>query len=66
MSGQYLDGDTIAQCLEALRDGQTLDDLAGRLHFDRDHLARLLQLPPVKPVPVDPDLWRTDELDGAL
>jgi hypothetical protein len=46
MSGQpYLDGDTIDICLAALRDGRTLDDIAGRLHLDTELLGRLLQLP---------------------
>ena len=69
MSGvNYLDQDTIDLCHQALRDGVTLDDLAGRLHVDTELLGRLLQLPALRPVPVDdePDLWRSDELDGVL
>ena len=68
MSNPYLDGDTFTKCHQALRDGVTLDELAGKLHFDRDHLARLLQLPTSQPVTTDdePDLWRTDELDAQL
>ena len=70
MSGAYLDGDTIAQCHQALRDGRTLDDLAGRLHIDTEYLGRLLQLPTVKPAnmveqPAD-YLWSVDRLDGQL
>ena len=63
---RYLDSDTIDQCRQALRDGRTLDDLAGKLHCDTDHLARMLGLP-VKPIPADePDLWRVPELEGQL
>ena len=68
MSNPYLGGDIIALCRQALRDGVTLDDLAGKLRCDTDHLARLLGLPALKPVPVDdePDLWRVPELDAQL
>ena len=68
MTGQYLDSDTLDQCLAALRDGVTLDALAARLHFDTELLGRLLQLPPVKPVATNDelDLWRSDELNGVL
>ena len=45
MSGAYLDADTLDLCHQALRDGRSLDDLAGRLHIEPDHLARLLGLP---------------------
>ena len=69
MSG-YLDGDTIAQCHQALRDGRTLDDLAGRLHIDTEYLGRRLQLPTAQPAnmiaqPAD-YLWSCDRLDGQL
>ena len=68
MSGTYIDGDTLPQCHEALRDGRTLDDLAGRLHIDTEYLGRLLQLPTTPAVSNDDDgdLWRTDELDAVL
>ena len=68
MSGTpYLDADTLDQCHQALRDGKSLDDLAGRLHFDTEYLGRLLQLPALRPGMTDePDLWRVDELDGVL
>ena len=70
MSGAYLDSDTLDQCHQALRDGRTLDDLAGRLHIDCEYLGRLLQLPTVKPAnmveqPAD-YLWSCDRLDGQL
>lgn len=73
MSGvNYLDGDTIELSHQFLRDGGTLDELAGRLHFaDTELLGRLLQLPTVKQaVPAadaaEFDLFRTEELDGVL
>ena len=49
MSLPYLDGDTIALCHQAMPDGGTLEDIAGRLHFDTQLFGRLLQLPTVKP-----------------
>ena len=67
MSGTYLDSDTIALCHAAMRDGQSLDDLAGKLHFSPVTLARLLGLPTVKPVTADEvDLWRVSELESQL
>lgn len=69
----YLDADTISQCHQALRDGGTLDDLAGRLHFqDTELLGRLLQLPNVKPAASNNgadtsfDLWAADQLADVL
>ena len=65
---RYLDADTLDQCHQALRDGQTLDALAGKLHLEPATLARLLGLPPQKRS--DPemgcDLWRTDEAERQL
>ena len=65
---RYIDADTIAQCYQALRDGKTLEHLAGRLHCDPGHLANLLGEPSIKPVPVtdEADLWSVDRLDGVL
>ncbi len=68
---RYLDADTLDQCLRALRDGRTLDDIAGRLHIDCEYLGRLLQLPvsqPADAVDADQsvDLWRADALDQVL
>lgn len=69
MSRNYLDGSTLDECIEAMRAGRTLDDLAGRQHVDTEYLGRLLQLPTATPVQVqaDPsefDLWSVDRLDG--
>lgn len=69
MSGAYLDSDTLDQCHQALRDGRTLDELAGRLHIDTEYLGRLLQLPTSQPVETgnaEFDLWSTDRLDSVL
>ena len=67
MSEPYIDGSTLDQCREALRQGKQLDELAGKLRCDVAHLARLLGLPTVKPVPTtEPDLWRTEELNAVL
>lgn len=68
---RYLDADTLNQCHEALRDGRTLDDLAGRLHIDTEYLGRLLQLPQTKPAAAgnaetEFDLWAADRLDAVL
>lgn len=67
----YLDGDTLDQCLQALRDGQTLDDLAGKLHYEPSHLARLLGLPTCQPAAQQDadqsvDLWAVDRAHGQL
>lgn len=64
---RYLDQDTLDQCHQALRDGRTLGDLAGKLHVDTELLGRLLQLPTLKPVPTaEPDLWSVDRLESQL
>lgn len=71
MSQKYLDGSTLDECIEALRQGRTLEDLAGRLHVDTEYLGRLLQLPTAKPVQVQADasefdLWSVHRLDEVL
>ena len=68
---RYLDADTREQCLQAMRDGQTLDALAGKLHVEKpEHLGRLLQRPVQKPVRddinTDVDLWAADRAHGQL
>lgn len=68
MSG-YLDGDTERQVRQALRDGKTLEYVAGYLHLDTELLGRLLQLPTAKPAEpaVDGfDLWAVDRLQAQL
>ena len=68
MSRTYLDGSTLDECIGAMRQGQTLDDPAGRQLVDTEYLGRLLQLPTAKPVQAttEPDRWRTDELNSVL
>jgi len=70
MSNPYIAQDVLDQCLEAIRQGKTLDYLAGHLHCDTEYLGRLLQLPTAKPAAAadddSGDLWATDRLDGQL
>ena len=70
MSDPYLDGDNLDQCRQALRDGKTLEYVAGYLHLDTELLGRLLQLPTAKLVEpaagTEFDLWRVSELEGQL
>ncbi len=68
MSRKYLDGSTLDECIEAMRQGRTLDDLAGRLHFDCEYLGRLLGLPTAQPAATtdEPNLWRVPELEAQL
>ena len=70
MTDPYIGQDILDQAAEALRQGKTLDFVAGRLHCSQSHLARLLGLP-VNPaaseVLDDPDyLWSVDALDARL
>ena len=68
MSRKYLHDSTLDECIEAMRQGHTLDDLAGHLHVDTELLGRLLQLPTATPVATtdEPDLWRVPELEAQL
>ena len=67
MSRNYLDGSTRDECREAIRQGRTLDDLAGRLHVDTEYLGRLLQLPTVNMVVQPADyLWHMNDLEAQL
>ena len=65
---KYIDGATIDDCKNALRQGATLQTLGERLGIDPAELARLIGVPVIVAVPVtdEPDLWRSDELDGVL
>ena len=69
MSG-YLDLETLDLCRQAWRDGQTLDEMADKLHIhDTELLGRLLQLPtskPVEPAADGFDLWAVDRLQAQL
>jgi hypothetical protein len=65
----YIDGDTLDQCREALRQGRTLDSLAGQLRCSPEHLAKLLGISTApKPIPAadEFDLFACDRLDAVL
>ena len=71
MRDPYLDGDVLDECREAHRQGKTLDFVAGRLHCSQSHLASLLGLPALQPVPTDDqdqdfDLWAFDDSKEVL
>jgi hypothetical protein len=70
MTDPYIGGDILDQAAEALRQGRTLESLASQLRCTPEHLARLLNLPSLKPVPTDQDqdfdLWRVDDLNARL
>ena len=72
MSGQpYIDGSTLNEAREALRQGRTLEALAGILRCSPEHLARLLGIPDVKPATSNDaetgfDLWAVDRLADVL
>ena len=66
---RYIDQDTRDLSIQFLRDGGTLDKLAGKPHFDTEYLGRLLQLPtakPTEPAADSCDLWRVPELESQL
>lgn len=68
----YIDADTLDQCFEAIRQGATIETLAGQLGCNPEHLARLLDLPQWKQVPASEpkpdefDLFASDRLDAVL
>lgn len=69
MSGTpYIDQDTLDECREALRQGSTLDFLAGQMRMTPDTLANLLGIPQWKQIPVEPetDLFALDRLEDVL
>jgi len=68
MSLPYLPQDTIDEASEALRHGQSIESLAGKLNCSPEHLARLLGLPALRPVPKDDDcdLWAAEALHAVL
>jgi len=62
----YLDGDTIGQCRDAIRQGQSVESLAGRLGVEPAELQSLLGLPGAQrmrtlPAGGDVDLWADSE-----
>lgn len=70
MTDPYIASDILDQASEALRQGRTLESLASQLRCSPEHLARLLHLPSLKPVPTnqdqDFDLWAADRLQEVL
>lgn len=70
MSGQpYIDGATLDEAAEAIRQGKKLEALAGILKCSSEHLARLLNLPAASSNMVaEPttDLWSVEKLEGQL
>ncbi len=70
MTDPYIAQDILDQAAEAIRQGKKLEALAGILKCTPEHLARLLNLPSLKPVPTnqdqDFDLWRVDDLNARL
>ena len=68
MSNPYIAQDNLDQCREAMRQGRSLEQLAGQLRCDPEHLARLLGLPAIKRSGPETgcDLWRTDEVESQL
>ena len=71
MSEPYIDGSTLDECREALRQGRKLEDLAGVLKCTPEHLRRLLGEPVWKQIlhdnsGTDFDLFAADRLDGVL
>lgn len=51
MTNPYIDGDTLRECEEGLRNGRTIEQLAGMLRCDADHLAKLMGRPRIHAVP---------------
>ena len=70
MSGQpYIDGATLDEVREALRQGQPLERIAGKLQMTPEHLRNMLGLPSSKPSPAKSDgtdLFDCERLDGVL
>ncbi len=70
MTDPYIAQDVLDQAAEALRQGKTLEELAGRLQCSQSHLASLLGLPVNAAANVvldDPDyLWRFDDAKEVL
>ncbi|MCX7397256.1 MAG: hypothetical protein NT138_06190 [Planctomycetales bacterium] len=71
MSGTpYIDGATLDEAAEAIRQGKKLEALAGILKCSPEHLARLLNLPAKSSANMvaEPsvDLWAVEKLEGQL
>jgi hypothetical protein len=73
MSGEpYIDGDTLDQCREAIRQGGKVHLLAGIVGCSPGHLATLLGEPQWKQIPASEskadefDLFASERLDAVL
>lgn len=71
MTNPYIAQDVLDQCKEARRQGRTLEYLAGQIPCDPAHLARLLGVPSLEPIPTAAaddgfDLWAVDRLNEVL
>jgi hypothetical protein len=70
MTNPYIAQDVLDQASEAIRQGRRIEDLAAILRCSPEHLARLLNLPSLKPVPTNQDqgfdLWAADRAQEVL
>jgi AraC-like DNA-binding protein len=70
LSDPYIDGSTLDECREALRQGKKLEALAGILCCSPEHLSRLLGITQAKPIRGDKetgcDLWAVDRAKEVL
>ena len=66
----YIDADTIREAGEAYRNKIPLDQIAGRLQISVAELRQALDLPSLKPIPIETDsqvdLWAADALNARL
>jgi len=69
---KYVPGHVIDECRDLLRQGKTIEFLAGRIGgIEAEDLAALLGEPLARPVPATQaadefDLWAVDRLDGQM
>jgi len=65
MSNPYIAQDVLDQCDQAIRDGRSLEYLAGQLRCTPEHLGQLLGMPSLQPVPTDDQDQDFDLFEGA-
>ena len=69
MTNPYIAQDVLDQCREAMRQGQPIERIAGKLQMTPEHLRNMLGLPSSKPSPAKSDgtdLFACDRLDAQL
>ena len=69
MTDPYIGQDILDQAAEALRQNVPLTTLASQLRCSPEHLARLLNLPSLKPAQQqsgETDLWAADKMQEVL